>query len=484
MRKILFYSWQSDLPNSTNRGFIQQALEKAVVSIANDNSLGVEPVIDRDTKGMSGSPDISQAIFAKISAADIFVADISVVIRPRKGRSSPNPNVLIELGYALRALGHERVILVFNTAFGKIEELPFDLRTRRVVPYYLPREGKGVAVTRKQLTAQLEAAILGALKHLSDLQDEGDVLPSLVAIEQVSPSRVLALRNDLHKLFANLKSVEPLKYSAGGIASDLLSALDQTQETVADFSKIAERISVMNDAGMAAEVYRWFGRIFEQYDFPKGFNGAFSIADHDFYKFIGHELFVTLFALLIRENKWDIISTLLAEPIRMGYVPEGNGPGSVDWEYASMHLTSLAEEGKKKNRTSLHADLLKTRHVEGGLAAVMPFDEFMSADFFLYLFGVLPTNDVSSISVRWRPWSILYLEHTPMFITDAKQPRIASQLASVFQLSNANDFKKRLEERGPLINKFFGFMSGWRYPVRADDVANIGTQGSSIPMVG
>ena len=30
MKKIVFYSWQSDLPNSTNRGFIQQSLENAV----------------------------------------------------------------------------------------------------------------------------------------------------------------------------------------------------------------------------------------------------------------------------------------------------------------------------------------------------------------------------------------------------------------------------------------------------------------------
>ena len=29
MASIIFYSWQSDLPNSTNRGFIQAALEQA-----------------------------------------------------------------------------------------------------------------------------------------------------------------------------------------------------------------------------------------------------------------------------------------------------------------------------------------------------------------------------------------------------------------------------------------------------------------------
>jgi len=32
-RFVIFYSWQSDLPNATNRGFIQEALERAARNI-------------------------------------------------------------------------------------------------------------------------------------------------------------------------------------------------------------------------------------------------------------------------------------------------------------------------------------------------------------------------------------------------------------------------------------------------------------------
>jgi hypothetical protein len=48
MQRIVFYSWQSDLPNKTNRGFIQQALENAAARFVKDTSVEVEPVIDRD----------------------------------------------------------------------------------------------------------------------------------------------------------------------------------------------------------------------------------------------------------------------------------------------------------------------------------------------------------------------------------------------------------------------------------------------------
>lgn len=43
----------------------------------------------------------------------------------------PNSNVLIEYGYALHALGHERIVAVFNEEFGDCKDLPFDISHRR-----------------------------------------------------------------------------------------------------------------------------------------------------------------------------------------------------------------------------------------------------------------------------------------------------------------------------------------------------------------
>jgi hypothetical protein len=75
----IFYSWQSDLPNATNRGFIEKALENAVRAIRNDDSIEVDPVIDRDTAGIPGAPDIASTIFAKIEQAQVFVCDVSII---------------------------------------------------------------------------------------------------------------------------------------------------------------------------------------------------------------------------------------------------------------------------------------------------------------------------------------------------------------------------------------------------------------------
>lgn len=177
MRCIIFYSWQSDLPNATNRGFIQQALERAAGALANDAALQIEPVIDRDTVGVPGAPDIANTIFAKIDAAHVVVCDVSLVHALAGARRTPNPNVLIELGYALKALGSEQLILICNTAFGGVELLPFDLRSKRVLTYAMPTEAEERAPARRQLEKQLEYALRGVIAELLAAKESAAVQP-------------------------------------------------------------------------------------------------------------------------------------------------------------------------------------------------------------------------------------------------------------------------------------------------------------------
>jgi hypothetical protein len=75
----VFYSWQSDLEGRANRSLIEDALERAAKTLRADESLQVEPVMDRDTAGKAGSPDIAATIFGKIDVADAFVADVSFI---------------------------------------------------------------------------------------------------------------------------------------------------------------------------------------------------------------------------------------------------------------------------------------------------------------------------------------------------------------------------------------------------------------------
>lgn len=165
----IFYSWQSDLSNRTNRGFIGAALDKAATTIRSDKSLDVEPVIDRDTLDEPGAPDIASAIFDKIDRAEVFVADVTIVSRGPE-RAVPNPNVLVEFGYALKAVGHKKVIPVINLHYGSVEELPFDLRGRRALTYTLGPDDAEVGGVRRELEAKLVGALRTVLSNAEDTE--------------------------------------------------------------------------------------------------------------------------------------------------------------------------------------------------------------------------------------------------------------------------------------------------------------------------
>lgn len=133
LSRIIFYSWQNDLPTKTHRYFLDECIQKALKALEKDASVYME--YDRDTKGLLGSPDITASIFDKIDKAVMFVCDISIVNSGENAKKTPNPNVLIELGYAASKLGWERIVCFFDQNSGRIEDLPFDLRQKRITPY-------------------------------------------------------------------------------------------------------------------------------------------------------------------------------------------------------------------------------------------------------------------------------------------------------------------------------------------------------------
>ena len=108
-RAHIFYSWQSDAPSRTNRNFIESALNTALKKLQREGDPDVEPALDRDTQNTAGTPDIALTIFNKIDQSEVFVCDASIINRQAidefGARPTPNPNVLIELGYAAKSLG-------------------------------------------------------------------------------------------------------------------------------------------------------------------------------------------------------------------------------------------------------------------------------------------------------------------------------------------------------------------------------------------
>lgn len=165
MSKTIFFSWASDFDKQkSHNDFIINCLH-IISKTLNINSLTISQrisenddsvkdyiftgndtfVVQSATYGEKGSPNIKDVIFDRISKCSMYICDVSIatfeteikineeegyaqIAKKEKGRLSPNPNVLIELGFAINILGWNKIILLFDDTNFKVEDMPFDIR--------------------------------------------------------------------------------------------------------------------------------------------------------------------------------------------------------------------------------------------------------------------------------------------------------------------------------------------------------------------
>jgi len=99
----------------------------------------------------------------------VFISDTTFVGKSITDRPIPNPNVLIEYGFALKSIGYRRIIQVMNTFYGKPteENMPFDMKyVRYPITYHLPSDAS--MEERREVREALEKDLTNALKLVID----------------------------------------------------------------------------------------------------------------------------------------------------------------------------------------------------------------------------------------------------------------------------------------------------------------------------
>lgn len=162
----VFFSWQSDVEHNTQ--LIRECLRLASSMLEERHAeTKVRVILDEATRGKAGSPNIPASIMEKIDSADAFVCDLSTinVTRGTDDRPVPNPNVGIELGYAIAQAGWSRIVMLFNLAHGNFPgDMPFDVDRQRASPF--THTVSGAETTTKSARAASKAK---SVKELSGL---------------------------------------------------------------------------------------------------------------------------------------------------------------------------------------------------------------------------------------------------------------------------------------------------------------------------
>jgi hypothetical protein len=481
-KHIIFYSWQSDLDGKTTRSFIEDALRRAVKSLRKDDTLDVEPVIDRDTKDVPGSPDIAKTILVKIGRAQIFVGDVSIVNQGAK-RLTPNPNVVYELGYARRALGDEHIIMVMNTAYGAQPDLPFDLRQHRAIGYYLPKEIDDESLSRPDIRKNLENSLKEHILAILKLDEPQPVEvvsfaeKAMIAIRERHPDQPARVREYMADLAAKIPLISPT--NANDILDELLiQAINTSTEIVIEFAQVVKRIAEMNAVEAAKAVYEGFAEILNLYTVPQGEQRKDDTFIHDLARFLGYELFVMFVALLIRNKRWELIAILLDEELfartHNFAVPEFVPFTSLCQPVALLHRRN---ERLGLHKISLQGNLLYERHLDGDLANFVPAEQFIEADYFLFLRDLLKPATMPK-RIEWRAWSTIPMEKPARFLKESVRREFAQQLARSLELPDILTLRSRLTERqNTLTNMWtYGSNSFWFDPLERFDISTIGSR--------
>jgi hypothetical protein len=477
MSTTVFYAWQSDQPGSTTRNLIQRALEDASQAIRDDITIDVDPRLDKDTAGVPGSPDIVATIFEKIDRASVFVADVTLITADAAARPSPNPNVLIELGYALKVLGWERVVLVMNTAYGPPGALPFDIRQRRTMTFSVQETDQQKAEPRRALQKTLEVAVRAALAVAEQAKrapppprHPADELVD--ALAQKRADRLAVTRRYVQRALADIDALRPER---GNDDELLVQAIDASVPIVERFGRVAEQIAIFGDEDVREEMLGFFEQMLRRFDNTRAVSGPSFTTSFDLFRFMAHETFVVFIEAQLREKKWSIVDELLRTPLTItgGSRPDRTVMFDRISEFTEL-LDRVRRDRLKENRTSIRADLLKARYSSGPLAERVSWQQFMDTDYFLFLRSRVGRG--SSWDGSWRAWSMLYLSGPPEFIQRSVSRKAAAALAQALGVKDVATLTTELRQADKLLENFYGPLSSFSPPSRSFDWSRIGNQ--------
>ena len=204
MKVNIFYSWQSDLPNAKNRSLIETSLKNAIKMIKDEIDEVSDVLIESDSRDDLGTPDLVESIFSKIEQCDILVADLSIINAGSNGRLTPNPNVLLEVGFAAKAISWTNIVCVYNCEYGKVEDLPFDIRTRKPIIY---NTTNGISESKNALTKALKTQLSSII--LNRIIDKKEYLSTKRAVD-LSLQSILV---DLCGIIFDVNSNDKYNYS-------------------------------------------------------------------------------------------------------------------------------------------------------------------------------------------------------------------------------------------------------------------------------
>ena len=304
----------------------------------------------------------------------------------------------------------------------------------------------------------------------------GDEIAHLEGILVTTPARAgQAFRSFVDSLNAELETTRPDFGQFSEMDEAVVQQVNDGLAVSSKFTKAAD-VAVGNESLSALKVlYSNFGAMLRFCYPPDDFVGGYSTGQFDGFKFLMYEMFVSLVALLVKAEQWNVLATLLKEDL---FDSSTNRGGYVSFVDLSDHLWSIDESRNKRlglRRLSVMADMLKARY-DARKDSPLDHASFMAGDYFLFLRTVFHEADQTRLHDTWCPRSCLYLNRPPVFIRKCESQSHLDALAVAVAVESGDVVAERLRSCHASFGHFFRNGFSRRSPLEDFNLDKLGTR--------
>ena len=376
----------------------------------------------------------------------------------------------------VRVMGEHGIIVLGYAGMDSDIQKVFEKRRSSLYPVFWvdpnPPNGKIGAILKKSDFTYIHCK--SAAKFIQDYIELLGRLESIAPTTGISPSipdvrKALATSEEpigplysefLANLFSDLQSSRPDFSKFSDYDEAIMDQINKGLPLLQRFIDAALLAAKYSNASAAEELYSFFGKVLTTYTLPDGFSGSYRDIDFDGFRFIGYEMFVTFIVTLIRYDLWTLLGQLLSQDI---FVDKKDNGGYLPFTRINRYVASIDEIRNKrlgKNRISLMGDILKDRYTNSQLAELISHQEFLEADYFLFMRTVSQNETMEYIGDVWCPRACVLLERPPSYILKAESKRFLEHMLPATGLGDADTFVKNFSSKHGVFKRYFH--SGWK----------------------
>lgn len=191
---------------------------------------------------------------------------------------------------------------------------------------------------------------------------------------------------------SNLERFRIVRESKVFVDDQVIASLAELLPAKNEFLSVVSAVSAYSQTPDFGDRLHLFFESTHQHTIPPQ-NVGYQEADFDNFRFLIHELFLSTFAIFVKQGRIDLANSQLAD----FFLPEGaytRHQPMVTFEAFQMNLSSLEQRKRRtqSNRLSIHADMLLERLTGSGLRQ----DDLVQADVILFL-------RACSLGAHWYP---------------------------------------------------------------------------------